>query len=381
MMAELKVKCLEDKTMVTAVFDFQKTLLCPHGESSIFYYSRRLRNYHLTITDVATMETKCLLWNETEGAKGACEVASVVFSYLKQLTSFNVKTVNLFADRCGGQNVNRFVLIMLCYATIVLDIEEINMNFLVTGHSHNLNDTAHKNVETTTSHLKLFTTEMWSTAIQASFVEMPPQVEILDHTYFKDYKSKTTFPMFKKVFNDTNKIEIVKKLKTDSQVTNDTSSESETVENGKTKKEKQIRRGVVGEKVYWSKIMRLKLRKDQPGVMKFRYAHLADEELTTTLFEVANSKTRRQTDNVEVLKTTTLTPLYSSRLPISVEKYDALMKLCQKESIPKHFHSWYKKLPTTESSSEDQVNVASHATLDIDMETGNSSDKENMPVD
>ena len=44
----------EDSPMPTtaaAAFDFEQILLCPHGESSAFYYKRRLGVYNFSIYD------------------------------------------------------------------------------------------------------------------------------------------------------------------------------------------------------------------------------------------------------------------------------------------------------------------------------------------
>ena len=66
------------------------------------------------------MRRKCYLWNETNGAKGSREVASAIFAYLQDLRKSGVKKVDLFCDRCVGQNANRIVFVMLSYALNVL---------------------------------------------------------------------------------------------------------------------------------------------------------------------------------------------------------------------------------------------------------------------
>lgn len=37
---------------VTAVFDFEKVLQCPHGNISIFYYKRKLSSFNFTVFDM-----------------------------------------------------------------------------------------------------------------------------------------------------------------------------------------------------------------------------------------------------------------------------------------------------------------------------------------
>ena len=48
-----KLNATSNDDILIAVFDFQKTLLCPHGQTSSFYYCRRLRNYNFTITNLS----------------------------------------------------------------------------------------------------------------------------------------------------------------------------------------------------------------------------------------------------------------------------------------------------------------------------------------
>lgn len=179
-----------------AVFDFQKTLLSPHGQTSSFYYSQRLRNYNFTITNIANMKTYCYLWNETEGKKGACEVATAVFNYLSEMNKQKLKSIHLFCDRCTGQNNNRVVVAMLSYAVESLDFEEISLNFLVIGHSQNENDNAHAVIERAVSNKTIYSTEQWETAIAMSFKKNEPVVEVLTNESFVDFKSNASFPQF-----------------------------------------------------------------------------------------------------------------------------------------------------------------------------------------
>ena len=94
-----------------ATFDFQKTLLCPDGKSSIFYYSMRLRNYNFTVTTISNTDVNCFLWNEEEGAKGSNEVASCLLKYLAKVKSSGAYIVHLLCDRCSGQYCNRMVFV------------------------------------------------------------------------------------------------------------------------------------------------------------------------------------------------------------------------------------------------------------------------------
>ena len=67
-----------------------------------------------------------------------------------------VKKVYLFSDACGGQNCNRFVLIMLSYAVRLFDFDFIDMMNLVSGHSQNENDNAHSVIKQHTRKLTIY---------------------------------------------------------------------------------------------------------------------------------------------------------------------------------------------------------------------------------
>ncbi|XP_047517963.1 uncharacterized protein LOC125058011 isoform X2 [Pieris napi] len=72
-----KKEALESKgKIVTACFDFQKILNCPHGNVGLFYYKRKLSIYNFTVFDLACQEGYCYMWSEINGKHGACEVAS-----------------------------------------------------------------------------------------------------------------------------------------------------------------------------------------------------------------------------------------------------------------------------------------------------------------
>ena len=43
-----------------------------------FYYSRRLKNYNLTVTKIDKMKPFTFLWNENEAMKGSCQIATAV---------------------------------------------------------------------------------------------------------------------------------------------------------------------------------------------------------------------------------------------------------------------------------------------------------------
>ena len=130
-------------------------------------------------------------------------MATAVFKYLIKHDKLGVEKVHLFCDRCGDQNNNRTVVLMLSYATAVLDIKEITLKFLITGHSQNENDTAHSIIETATRHKTIHTTDQWEMAITMAFKTHTPLVEVFDHTSVYDFKSPTSIPPLSSIWKTT----------------------------------------------------------------------------------------------------------------------------------------------------------------------------------
>ena len=69
-------------------------------------------------------------------------MVTCVLKFLSKAHSSGIRKVHLFCDCCSRQNSNRMVYIMLAIALDIFDFDEINLCFLVTGHSQNENDTA-----------------------------------------------------------------------------------------------------------------------------------------------------------------------------------------------------------------------------------------------
>ena len=60
--------------------------------------------------------------------------------HIYQAVKEEKNVLHFFADRCGGQNNNRMVIIALHEIFIKNSIEELSLNFLVSGQSQNENE-------------------------------------------------------------------------------------------------------------------------------------------------------------------------------------------------------------------------------------------------
>ena len=121
----------------SACFDLQQVIMLPKTNQSSAYYSWKLKNYNLSVYSMGQGNAYCYLWNETDASRGACEIASCVFSFFKTLFKENIKSVTTYSDNCPGQNRNRHFVAMLWYSLKLLDFDNITHKYLERSHTQN----------------------------------------------------------------------------------------------------------------------------------------------------------------------------------------------------------------------------------------------------
>ena len=89
------------------------------------------------------------MWPETEGGRGANQIASCIYSLLlKLLENPALNHIILYSDSCGGQNRNSHMSAM--FLTLLENVETVSIidhKFMVSGHSHLECDTDHSAIE------------------------------------------------------------------------------------------------------------------------------------------------------------------------------------------------------------------------------------------
>ena len=78
-----KFQVINKADLVVSCFDLQEVLLTPHSNESCLYYKRRLNNFNFTIYDLGSKSGYSFLWNESTAGRGANEIASCLFSFIK----------------------------------------------------------------------------------------------------------------------------------------------------------------------------------------------------------------------------------------------------------------------------------------------------------
>lgn len=300
---EDKIKAAMDKSKHCVTFDLQKVLDTPSAEAGPLFYKRKLSVYNLTFFNLDTKLCQAFIWDETEGHRGANEIASCVLHYLSALPA-SVSEVILYSDSCMGQNKNMFMTSMLHnFLQSDTSIITISQKYLEPGHTQMEVDSVHSVIERAKKGVEVFIPRDWTNIIKKAKKTNPYMVTQLHHTHFKDAKHLVT--------NNKYNLKVLKS----------------------------------GKKVDWRQIRWIRVTKGS-GTIDFRY-EMEGEWLE---MDIRMKKTTRRSkveedEGVSSSQHTIVPPCYDARLPISAAKYTDLVDLCKHGTIPMEYHSFYHSLP------------------------------------
>lgn len=303
---QMKEQAQNHPNIIAAAFDLEKVLLCPYGQTSSFYYSKRLKVHNFTITDINSMETHCFLWHEGEAEKGSCEIGTSLQKYVKAKAERGCNIIHFFSDRCGGQNNNRMVIIAAAESFDDNDLDMLTLNYLASGHSQNENDNAHSVIETAVRKKKIYTLDQWETAIQMAFQKNSVEMIVLNHKDIIDFKNAKAFPEYANLLSDK-------------------------ISEGDRKLSKE-------NKIYWSRIMQIKFMKEEPGKMFFKYNYNDPDFKFATIRQARQTRRKKNVSSINAFK-------YHCPVGISDEKKKDMLKLCDRNLIPAHHRRFYADLP------------------------------------
>lgn len=171
--------------------------------------------------------------------KGISENATSPQRFIKKRAADDISDFYLFSDRCGWQNNNCMIFIMLSGITHTCKIKSITLIYLVSENSHSENDNTHSVIEQISRKKTIYTPAQWEAAIQCAFKKNSYFLEVLEQSDIIDFKSTTAFPEFKSIMLDKMEDKMMEKEMTQQKALN----ESLGLAKQKVKK------------VYWSEIV------------------------------------------------------------------------------------------------------------------------------
>ncbi|KAK7089570.1 hypothetical protein V1264_024516 [Littorina saxatilis] len=284
--------------------DLQAVLQAPCGLVSQLYYKRKLSVYNFTVYSLADKKGTCFTWDESEGKRGSCEIATCLYIYLSSLPK-SVEEVTIFSDCCSGQNRNQYLAAAMVHAVNnISNIKVIRHKYLETGHTQMECDSMHSAITFAKKHTPIYTPCGWDIILRMARRGQPYVVIPLKHTDFLDVKQLAC--------------SAVRNTKTD----------------------------INGQRVNWLTVKCLQFVQGEEELLYLKTSF--DEEEYRVLRLVTSGKRGRTSS----LTKTTIVPRYSSKLPISEAKKRDLLSLCKSAIIPEQHHDYYKALPSSTSAAD-----------------------------
>ena len=130
---------MEDDLLVFT-FDLEKTQPLPHITTSVAFYKRQLWLYNLGINTRKDNQGHMHVWLESEGRRGANEICSSLFKFLKNQNFDTIKRLHSFSHYCGGQNRNAIFVQFMSWFCNSFPVIEWQHSYLEPCHTFLPND-------------------------------------------------------------------------------------------------------------------------------------------------------------------------------------------------------------------------------------------------
>lgn len=301
-----------EETLACAVYDFQHVLPCPKGETSLFYYKRKLSVFNFTMYDMKGRDVTCYMWHEGEAGRGGNEVATCVRRYIEAKSRDGKQEIIFFSDGCGGQNKNRFEFLMYLHMISKRVVRKITHYFLEKGHTQNEGDSVHACIDHAIKHVEVYTPDQYyALARAARKCGEPYSVKEMSHVDFLDYKSLAV-------------------------------SKEQNCQWKKYQNEEQVK---------WSQVKVLQVDALLGGVIKVKTKHDGNWKYVKVQKKVIALRRKPSLCNTEPVKA------YRERKRISQKKYKDINELKNK-FVPVIYHNFFDTLAKSEehltSDSEDE---------------------------
>ena len=170
-----------DEKFVCVIMDMEAVRNCPKASSGEFFYVSKISVYNLTIYDVGTNQAYLFMWNSGDFGKtrGADEIGSSAYHYLRNIVKSGVEEVTIYADTCAGQNRNKH-LISVITKLLNEDRDEnsnsvikINIVYYESGHNQSVCDTIHSVLERFHKNVEIYHPEDYKVLARVANKKQP----------------------------------------------------------------------------------------------------------------------------------------------------------------------------------------------------------------
>ncbi|KAH9154259.1 hypothetical protein AeRB84_003609 [Aphanomyces euteiches] len=180
------------ETFVVLTMDYSQNLTLPNAAStpSQWYFLSLVSISVFGVFDFGLSEQTNFVYSEKIGGKGSNEVISMLKKYFHKNSILDGnKSLALYANNCGGQNKNNYVIKFLLMATFTGRFSQLDYNFFVKGHTKNACDRGFGH-----TRKKFLKTDCWTfdqvvEVVQSSSSSNKCMSLENDDTPFFDYKS------------------------------------------------------------------------------------------------------------------------------------------------------------------------------------------------
>lgn len=316
--AELKKDAAEasqDKYVCT--FDLQKALPFPKLTTSIAYYKRNLYVYNFGIHCFNNNTAYMHVWDETNGGRGSEDLVSCLRKHLYEHAR-TFKHIVLFSDSCTGQNRNikTSLTLLKLVQDPLLDVDTIDLKFMIPGHSFLPNDTEFGIIERASKkHGTINVPDDWYNIIKTA-KKKKPQFEVVQ--------------LQREEFLSTKPLE-------------------DSITNRKKDTE--------GRKINWLKIRWLRFKKGAPFQIKINESFSEILGFRTLDISKKTSKGRPgRPVEVQTLLTVQQGQLYPTRRQMTFKKKEDMLSLLP--YIPPIHHGYFRNLPGNQTTRQTQDDEA-----------------------
>lgn len=178
-----------DENHVVLTMDFAKNLTLPSAAEtpSEWYFLSLISVSMFGIHDEHQKKQTNFLYSERKGKKGPNEVISMLDRYVDTREPSS-RTLSVFADNCGGQNKNNFVLKYLVALAHTGLFKEINYNFFIKGHTKNSCDRGFGVIRRKIAKSTLYTMRQLHDAVMEASVSSERVLLEEEPAPFRDFK-------------------------------------------------------------------------------------------------------------------------------------------------------------------------------------------------